>query len=97
MNKQIEQTFSRKGYQYSQIERVDNVCIYSYTAEGTDRHAGYEVVRLYVDPSGKEYFPGSTLWGIKGWTFMPSQLDTAKAKFKTVIKESKVKAAKKLK
>ena len=93
--KTVDNTFTRKCYNYTQEQRTEDVCLYSYKFSGSELVGGYEVVRLYTDANGNEYLPGSSLWGIKGWTFLASQLDDAKAKFEKVVKETLKKLSKK--
>ena len=92
-----DKTFTRKCYDYTQERRKEDVCLYSYKLSGSKLVGGYEVVRLYTDANGNEYLPGSSLWGIKGWTFLASQLDAAEAKFKKVVKEATLALSKKVK
>ncbi|NBP04537.1 MAG: hypothetical protein EBU90_31535 [Proteobacteria bacterium] len=90
MSKSIETQFIRKSYKYSQVKRDGSVCLYAYhfkSGQLKGKLAGYEVVKLYTDKTGQEYFPGSSLWGIKGWTFLANQLKEAQAKFKKAVKE----------
>ena len=90
MSKSIEKQFVRHNLEYKQMNRDGAVCLYSYKAKRGKSVLGYEVVKLYTDPRGQEYFPGSSLWGIKGWTFTARQLEDAQTKFKTVVAEMKI-------
>lgn len=92
MSTSLDTTFIRKCYTYKQIKRCADVCLYEYRYTETDRLLGYEVIRVYTDPKGTEYFPGSTLWGIKGWTYMHNQLEIAKKKFDKILSEPKKKS-----
>lgn len=85
--KEIEKKFTRKSFSYEQMDRAGSICLYKYSFKGTDKVQGYEVVKLYTDKTGQEYFPGSSLWGIKGWTYLPAQLKEATLKFKTLKTE----------
>ena len=87
----LDKTFIRKCYTYTQVKRVADVCLYEYRYTDTGRLLGYEVIRVYTDPKGIEYFPGSTLWGIKGWTYTHNQLKNATEKFEKVLKEPRKK------
>lgn len=68
--------FKKKGFNYQQIKRNGNVAIYLQTRKGTSlsnyevvkigRHNGYTMGGSYIEPS--ETYPGSSLWGICGWT-----------------------------
>ena len=97
MTKPIDKNFERKGYNYTLINRKDSICIYSYTRAETNRLAGYEVVKLYTDKTGHEYFPGTSLWGINGFTFLPEHITKAHAKFDKMYNDTLVKKAKKSK
>lgn len=74
--KTIPTTFKKKGFTYTQLKREGNKAIFQQTREGTDMN-NYEVVRIgkhngYVMGGVKieasETYPGSSLWGIMGWT-----------------------------
>jgi hypothetical protein len=97
MSRSIALEFNRHHSDYKQLERKGDVCIYNYFHEKTGRLQGYEVVKLYIDKHGVEYFPGTSLWGTNGFTYLPEQLDKAKDKFNEMYKASLVKKAKKSK
>jgi len=75
-------SFRDRGFLYEQIERQEDVALYTQT-----NHAGivrYEVVRIRIQrehtwPNGtttpeKEAYPGSNSWGTLGWTFIERPL-----------------------
>lgn len=90
----IKKQFTRHGFIYKQEARDGAAALYSYASKGGRKLAGYEVVKLYTDPTGQEYFPGTSLWGVKGWTFTATQQTLAQNKFQTIAKEMKAKPAK---
>jgi hypothetical protein len=85
--KVIPVEFKKKGFTYKQIKREGGKAIFSQTREGTDlnnyevvkigRHNGYTMGGAYIEPS--ETYPGSSLWGISGWTCQ--SLEAAEAKY----------------
>jgi hypothetical protein len=86
--KTIPKTFAKKGFSYKQIKREGMKAIFEQVKKG---HTGvtYEVVRIIKHngyelggqkiPAGEAY-PGSSQWGISGWTFQ--NLKDAEGKFK---------------
>lgn len=74
--KVIPSEFKKKGFTYKQIVREGMKAIYEQTREGTElrnyevvklgRHNGYNMGGAFIEPS--ETYPGSSLWGIMGWT-----------------------------
>lgn len=79
--------FKKKGFNYKQIKREGNKAIFEQTREGTDlhnyevvkigRHNGYTMGGVFIEPS--ETYPGSSLWGICGWTC--TDLDNALTRY----------------
>ena len=85
--KVIPSEFKKKGFNYKQVRRDGMKAIYLQTREGSET-ANYEVVRLgrhngysmggsQIDPA--ETYPGSSLWGIMGWTC--TDLDSANKRY----------------
>ena len=74
--KVIPTEFKKKGFCYQQVKREGNKAIFLQTRSGTSlnnyevvklgRHNGYTMGGAYIEPS--ETYPGSSLWGICGWT-----------------------------
>lgn len=85
--KVIPSEFKKKGFNYKQVRREGNKAIFEQTREGSDihnfevvklgRHNGYVMGGVKIEPA--ETYPGSSLWGITGWTC--STLDAAHARF----------------
>lgn len=97
MTKPIDKTFERAHCTYTLLDRKDSICLYKYVGERSGVLQGYEVVKLYTDKTGHEYFPGTSLWGTNGFTYLPEQYDKAHNKFEEMHKASLVKKAKKSK
>ena len=86
-HKPIPETFTKKGFVYKQIKRQGDVAIFEQTRKDSTnsryevvkigRHNGYTMGGSYIEPS--ETYPGSSLWGIMGWTC--TDLDTANSRF----------------
>jgi len=85
--KVIPTCFKKKGFTYTQVKREGMKAIFEQTRAGSDVH-NYEVVKLgrhngyvmggaTIEPA--ETYPGSSLWGIMGWTCQ--DLDSATARF----------------
>jgi len=74
--KVIPTEFNKKGFHYKQVRRDGMKAIFEQTREGTDlknyevvklgRHNGYVMGGVKIEPA--ETYPGSSLWGIMGWT-----------------------------
>ena len=85
--KVIPTEFNKKGFHYKQVKREGGKAIFLQTREGTSlnnyevvkigRHNGYTMGGAYIEPS--ETYPGSSLWGISGWTCQT--LEAAEAKY----------------
>ena len=83
--------FKKKGFNYKQIKREGNRAIYLQTREGTEmnnyevirigRHNGYSMGGSYIEPS--ETYPGSSLWGIMGWTC--TSIDDANTRYSKLV------------
>ena len=75
-HKPIPTVFNKKGFTYTLLKREGNRAIYQQTRPGTSinnyevvkigKHNGYTMGGVYIEPS--ETYPGSSLWGILGWT-----------------------------
>jgi hypothetical protein len=73
--KLIKREFTKAGFDYRQIERDGNVCIYEQVKPGVK---AYEVVVLQVGPPHPmdkdpfdgliERMPSPEMWGTRGWT-----------------------------
>ena len=85
--KVIPTEFKKKGFDYKQVRRDGMKAIYEQTRKGTElknyevvklgRHNGYVMGGVSIEPS--ETYPGSSLWGITGWT--TQSLDRALEKY----------------
>jgi len=74
--KVIPTEFKKKGFTYKQVKREGMRAIFEQTRPGTSlknyevvklgRHNGYSMGGSFIEPS--ETYPGSSLWGIMGWT-----------------------------
>jgi len=74
--KLIPDEFVSKGFTYTKVKREGDKAIYKQThKEATSfryevvvitRHNGYKLGESFIEPS--EVYPGSSLWGIRGWT-----------------------------
>jgi hypothetical protein len=74
--KVIPTQFKKKGFTYTQLKREGKKAIFQQTREGSTinnyevvklgRHNGYSMGGAFIEPS--ETYPGSSLWGIMGWT-----------------------------
>ena len=74
--KVIPSEFKKKGFNYKQVRRDGMKAIFEQTRPGTElknyevvklgRHNGYVMGGVSIEPA--ETYPGSSLWGITGWT-----------------------------
>lgn len=74
--KVIPLEFKKKGFNYKQVKREGMKAIYEQTRKNSTlcnyevvklgRHNGYNMGGSQIDPA--ETYPGSSLWGIMGWT-----------------------------
>tara|TARA_R110002050_G_scaffold68910_3_gene149289 strand:- start:98 stop:415 length:318 start_codon:yes stop_codon:yes gene_type:complete len=90
--KKIEKQFRKYGFKFDLIKRTGAVAIYKQTLPGSST-VHYEVVKIghhngYYMGGQKieaaETYPGSSLWGIQGWTC--SCLKSAEVSFKKACK-----------
>jgi hypothetical protein len=75
-HKPIPTQFNKKGFTYTQLKREGARAIFEQTRAGTalhnyevvkiGRHNGYIMGGITIEPA--ETYPGSSLWGITGWT-----------------------------
>jgi hypothetical protein len=92
--KKLEKEFTKKGFKYTQVTRKGNAAIYKQVnAKLKDPKATYEVIQIkshngYEIGGSKiaaaEVYPGSTQWGLLGWTYL--DLPTAEKRFKMLIR-----------
>ena len=90
-HKPIPSTFTKKGFTYRQVKRQGDIAIFEQTRKDSTllnfevvkigRHNGYTMGGSYIEPS--ETYPGSSLWGIMGWTC--TDLDTANNRFDNLL------------
>jgi hypothetical protein len=88
--KTIPGEFNKKGFTYSLVQRDGMKAIYKQTRSGSSlcnyevvklgRHNGYSMGGSYIEPS--ETYPGSSLWGIMGWTHQ--DLDSARNRYEKI-------------
>jgi len=88
--KLVPDEFVSKGFTYTKIKREGDKAIYKQSHNGGQnyryevvvigRHNGYKLGESYIEPS--EVYPGSSLWGIKGWTC--STLEDAERRYKSL-------------
>ena len=74
--KTIPTQFKKKGFTYTQLKREGNRAIFQQTRAGSalnnyevvkiGKHNGYLMGGVMIEPA--ETYPGSSLWGITGWT-----------------------------
>jgi len=74
--KTIPQQFKKKGFIYTQLKREGARAIFQQTRAGSSlnnyevvkigKHNGYVMGGMCIAPA--ETYPGSSLWGITGWT-----------------------------
>ena len=74
--KTIPTSFKKKGFVYNQLKREGKKAIFQQTRMGSTisnyevvkigRHNGYVMGGVTIEPA--ETYPGSSLWGITGWT-----------------------------
>ena len=85
--KVIPTEFKKKGFTYKQIKREGHKAIFLQTRTGTSlknyevvkigRHNGYIMGGVTIAPA--ETYPGSSLWGITGWTC--TSIEAAEARY----------------
>ena len=74
--KTIPTAFKKKGFTYTQLKREGARAIFQQTRMGSTinnyevvkigKHNGYLMGGVMIEPA--ETYPGSSLWGITGWT-----------------------------
>ena len=92
--KKLEKEFTKKGFKFTQVARKGNAAIYKQVnAKLKDSKPNYEVIQIkshngYEIGGSKiaaaEVYPGSTQWGLLGWTYQ--DLPTAEKRFKKLIR-----------
>lgn len=95
--KKLEKEFIKKGFKYTQIKRRGSVAIFKQENIKVKKPlARYEVVQIkshkgYVIGGSKiaaaEVYPGSTQWGLLGWTYI--HLTSAEKRYKQLINDAK--------
>ena len=88
--KVIPSEFKKKGFNYKQVRRDGMKAIYLQSREGSEvsnyevvklgRHNGYVMGGVSIEPA--ETYPGSSLWGIMGWTC--TDLDSANKRYNQI-------------
>jgi len=92
--KLIPDEFTSKGFIYTKVKREGDKAIYKQShKEGNNlryevvlitRHNGYQLGSAFIEPS--EVYPGSSLWGIRGWTCV--SLEDAEKRYKNLPSKS---------
>lgn len=90
VHKPIPTVFNKKGFTYTLLKREGNKAIYQQTRHGSDmnnyevvkigKHNGYTMGGVFIEPA--ETYPGSSLWGITGWTC--TSIEDAQKRFDTL-------------
>lgn len=92
--KKLEKEFVKKGFKYTQVTRKGNIAMYkqestsiknpkpAYEVVQIKSHNGYEIGGSKI--AAAEVYPGSTQWGLLGWTYQ--DLPTAEKRFKKLIR-----------
>ena len=89
--KKLEKKFTKYGDKFNQEKRKGNVAMYSRTSKGggvsyeiikVGRHNGYKLGKNFIEPS--EIYPGSSLWGIQGWT--STDIESATERYNKLLK-----------
>ena len=88
--KVIPTEFKKKGFNYKQVRRDGMKAIYLQTRDDSQmsnyevvrlgRHNGYNMGGSHIEPA--ETYPGSSLWGIMGWTC--TDLDSANKRYSQI-------------
>ena len=88
--KVIPTEFKKKGFNYKQVRRDGMKAIYLQTRDDSQmsnyevvrlgRHNGYNMGGSHIEPA--ETYPGSSLWGIMGWTC--TDLDSANKRYNSI-------------
>jgi hypothetical protein len=88
----LEFPFTRDGFTHELLERDGLVCL---VKRSKPAHWHYEVVKLSVQPAhefmGKQFpeaerYPASEAWGTHGFTYHHTQLETARARYTSLVK-----------
>ena len=84
----IEKIFTKCGFRHELVQRKEDIALFKRTQIGKGHshfevvrlssHGGYEINGSYVKSA--EIYPGSSLWGIRGWTYCDIQSATSKYK-----------------
>ena len=92
--KKLETKFNKKGFNYKQVIRKEEFAIYeqtnakiknpskSYEVVQIKSHNGYEIGGQKI--AAAEVYPGSTQWGLLGWTYI--DLESAEKRFNKLVK-----------
>lgn len=86
----IPAEFKKKGFVYKQVKREGHRAIFLQTRPGSaaeryevvkiGRHNGYVMGGVKIEPA--ETYPGSSVWGLSGWTCVT--LADAEAKYNNI-------------
>jgi hypothetical protein len=91
--KKIEKIFNRCGFRHEQLQRNGDVAIFKRVQIGCSTshyevvrfcsHKGYKMGNSYIESA--ETYPGSSLWGIRGWTYI--NIESARNKYGELVKK----------
>lgn len=92
--KKLAASFTKKGFEYTQVKRKGNFAIYKqknvkvenptprYEVVEIKSHNGYEIGGSKI--AAAEVYPGSSQWGILGWTHL--DLESAEKRYNKLVK-----------
>lgn len=89
-------TYTKNGFHYRLILRDGNIALFSQhrKPDADAKVLAYEVICIRIAPEvtimekvtpKREYAPSNECWGAYGWTFMVSDLERAKIKFRSLV------------
>lgn len=96
----LETKFTYTDFEYEQIDRTDNVAIYSQRLVEVDKIVAYEVFEITRQEAGermsfgnkivyeaKEMYPSNEAFGVTAWSFMAKDKEHALLFFSELDKE----------
>lgn len=82
--KQIRTRFEKYGNVFT-LDRNSGPCAIYNRSDGS-----YEVVVYFIAKDGRWLYPGSTMWGTRGWSYLPEQKDKMEKKFSEICSKYSV-------
>ena len=73
-------SFSKYKDKFELVENKDIFAIYKRTRSNAE---SFETVIFYVNDEGERFYPGSTSWGQRGWSY--PTYEGAKARYEQVM------------